>query len=365
MKPNSSRRLSGRGLILLVIALTSQLTAPAASAATPTDLFFSEYVEGGPTFAKAVEIFNGTNSPIDLGVGGYAIDAYANGASAPTGTIALTGSVGFGDVFVVANPGSDPIVLAAADLQSAGLNVNGNDALVLRKGGTVLDVIGQVGFDPGAGGWGTDPTNTVDNTIRRKSSVTAGDSNGGDAFDPAAEWDGFPDGTFDGLGAHAVVIGGESGGVTLEVAVEPEAEPCLVIDASAIDFGTLAFSTEAEISSASRNVTATSCSTGPEEIFAAGTDAAGDGVPAAAWALSSVGGNPCATGFDAYGVALTADLGAGPMPPLRLSAANSSWLELDAEASAATTVDYQMPCEGSSGAGQTMTSQITFLATAP
>jgi hypothetical protein len=169
------------------------------------------------------------------------------------------------------------------------------------------------------------------------------------------------------LGFTATGVGteGGSGGLLLEVAVAPEPVPCLVVDASEIDFGTLAFSTEAEVSSASRNVTATSCSTGPEEIFTAGTDAIGDGDPAAAWALSSVGGNPCGTGFDAYGVALTADIGAGPLPLLQLSTANTAWLELDPEASAATSVDYQMPCEGSSGAGQTMTSQITFLATAP
>jgi hypothetical protein len=156
-----------------------------------------------------------------------------------------------------------------------------------------------------------------------------------------------------------------SGGLSLEVAVAPEPVPCLIVGASVIDFGTLPFSTEAEIASASREVSATSCSTGPEAIYAAGTDATGDGDPAAAWALSSVGGNPCAIGIDAYGVALTGDLGAGPLPQLQLSIANAPWLSLEAEANAATTVDYQMPCAGSSGAGQTMTSQITFIATAP
>ncbi|MCI0582790.1 MAG: hypothetical protein L0227_07830 [Chloroflexi bacterium] len=169
------------------------------------------------------------------------------------------------------------------------------------------------------------------------------------------------------LGFTVTGVGSEpgSGGLNLEVAVAPEPVPCLVIDASVIDFGTLPFSTEAAISAASRGVSATSCSTGAEAIYAAGTDAAGDGDPAAAWALSSVGGSPCAIGIEAYGVVLTADLGAGPQPPLQLSTANAPWLSLEAEASAATTVDYQMPCVGSSGAGQTMTSQITFLATAP
>ena len=52
--------------------------------------------------------------------------------------------------------------------------------------------------------WGTGLTSTMDNTLRRKSSVTAGDTNGADAFDPAVQWDGFAIDTFDGLGSHTV-----------------------------------------------------------------------------------------------------------------------------------------------------------------
>ncbi len=65
----------------------------------------------------------------------------------------------------------------------------------------MLDVIGQIGFDPGAE-WGTGDTSTADNTLRRKPTITAGDPNGADAFDPAVEWDGFATNTFGGLGAH-------------------------------------------------------------------------------------------------------------------------------------------------------------------
>jgi predicted extracellular nuclease len=66
----------------------------------------------------------------------------------------------------------------------------------------VVDVIGQVGFDPGTE-WGSGDTSTKDNTIRRKSDVCQGDIDGTDAFDPALEWDGFAKDTFDGLGAHS------------------------------------------------------------------------------------------------------------------------------------------------------------------
>src|SRR6266508_4746914 len=96
-------------------------------------------------------------------------------------------------------------VLAQADQTSAASFFNGDDAIVLRKGGAtgpVLDVIGQVGFDPGSE-WGSDLTSTADNTLRRMPAVTAGDTNPADPFDPAAEWTGFPVDTFDGLGTHS------------------------------------------------------------------------------------------------------------------------------------------------------------------
>ena len=63
------------------------------------------------------------------------------------------------------------------------------------------------GVDPGAE-WGTGLTSTADNTLRRKSSIQAGDTIDTDAFDPAVEWDGFAIDTFDGLGAHTVDGGG-------------------------------------------------------------------------------------------------------------------------------------------------------------
>ncbi len=67
---------------------------------------------------------------------------------------------------------------------------NGNDAVVLRKGTTVIDVIGQIGFDPGTE-WGSGLTSTADNTLAAKINCNAGDVIGSDAFDPSLEWDGF------------------------------------------------------------------------------------------------------------------------------------------------------------------------------
>ncbi len=168
--------------------------------AQTSELFFSEYVEGS-SFNKALEIYNGTGTAVDLAAGNYVIEFYFNGRTTPGTTIALTGTVAAGDVYVVADDGADAAILAEADQTSTRNFFNGDDAIVLRKDGAVIDVIGQVGFDPGSQ-WGSGLTSTKDNTLRRKASVVAGDTDETDAFDPALEWDGYANNTFDGLGSH-------------------------------------------------------------------------------------------------------------------------------------------------------------------
>ena len=52
---------------------------------------------------------------------------------------------------------------------------NGDDAVVLRKGTTVIDAIGQIGIDPGSE-WGSGLISTADNTLRRADTICAGRS---------------------------------------------------------------------------------------------------------------------------------------------------------------------------------------------
>jgi uncharacterized protein len=211
LHPGLGRALAATVITALALpaaALGGTVTAARpAAAAVPTDLFFSEYVEGSG-FSKAVEIFNGTGAPIDLAEQGYTLELYSNGAADPSQAVGLTDTVVDGDVFVVSRADADPALVAQADqLTPAVANWNGDDAVVLRRAGAVVDVIGQVGFDPGSE-WGTGATSTLDNTIRRVATVSAGDTVHDDPFDPAAEWEGFPQNTFDGIGAHTFDPGG-------------------------------------------------------------------------------------------------------------------------------------------------------------
>ncbi|WP_249138549.1 ExeM/NucH family extracellular endonuclease [Phycicoccus avicenniae] len=206
------RRLVGRVAVgALALATPVALTPTPASADPATDLVVSEYVEGS-SFNKALEIYNGTGADIDLSGGGYRLELYSNGSSGVTSSLALTGTVAAGDVFVAAHPSADPAILAQADVTNGGVvNFNGDDAVVLRKGGatgSVVDSFGQVGVDPGTR-WGTGDVTTQDSTLRRMASVCAGDTTPDDAFDPALEWDAFPNNTFDGLGSHTADCDGE------------------------------------------------------------------------------------------------------------------------------------------------------------
>ncbi len=192
-------------LFTAAAALVAFASIGGANAAS-TELFISEYIEGSSN-NKAIEIYNGTSAPVVL-TGNYDLQNCANGSLTCT-AFALTGTIASGDVFVFAHSGANAAILAQAD-QTTGAGIfNGNDAVVLRRGTVVVDAVGQRGFDPGTQ-WGTGLVSTMDNTLRRKSSIEAGDTNDTDVFDPALEWDGFANDTFDGLGSHTVDGGGET-----------------------------------------------------------------------------------------------------------------------------------------------------------
>jgi len=210
--------------VLAVVATTLVVAAPAQAASE--ELFFSEYIEGSSN-NKALEIYNDTGATVDLAAAGYSVQMFFNGNPVSTLTIPLTGSVADGDVYVLAQSAAGAAILAEADQTNGSGWFNGDDAITLRHDTTVVDSIGQAGFDPGTE-WGSGLTSTADNTLRRMASVTDGDTDSTDVFDPSLEWDGFATDTFDGLGSHeadvptgpAVVVsrvygGGGNSGATL------------------------------------------------------------------------------------------------------------------------------------------------------
>jgi uncharacterized protein len=188
---------------LLGLAILASATTGAFAA--PTELFISEYIEGSSS-NKAIEIFNGTGSSVNLGT--YSVEVYSNGATYGDGanyTEVLAGSLADGDVYVISNSSAALTgITSNSDLTSTITYYNGDDAVVLKNGTTVIDVIGQVGTDPGSA-WSANGVSTGEMTLVRMSSIEAGDANGDDAFDPSVEWIGYPQNTDTYIGAHSLV----------------------------------------------------------------------------------------------------------------------------------------------------------------
>jgi uncharacterized protein len=191
----------GAGATSTTSSTTTGTTTSSATSSSSTgggggtgDVFFSEYVEGSSN-NKALEIVNlrATN----LSLSSCVIERYSNGGTAPVDIALQGGSLPPGGVFVICNTSfAQP---GLCDQVNSGINHNGDDALALVCGGTTLDVFGRVGE---ALPWGNPPTTSTDATLRRKCTVTVGDTNKFDGFDPAVQWNGFATDTFTNLGLY-------------------------------------------------------------------------------------------------------------------------------------------------------------------
>ena len=179
----------------IVININSTSTTPPTSG----KVFISEYVEGGGN-NKAIEIYNGTDKTILMS--DYKLLRYSNGKTSGANINLDDVYVNANEVFVIVNSSANSDFTARANQLTGSISHNGDDAysLVLKANEEVLDVFGQIGFDPGSS-WNVNLVSTKDRTLRRKTSITSGDTVGNDIFDPSLQWDSFPKDTYDGLGS--------------------------------------------------------------------------------------------------------------------------------------------------------------------
>lgn len=188
---------------LMFILLCLAFCATSAVAQT-NDLIISEYVEGSVN-NKALEIFNGTEDVINLS--NYSIKRYSNGSPLSTNIALAATDLHPGDTFVIGNSSADAALMPYLDQTSADINFNGDDALTLVFGGSVvIDSFGRVGEDPGSY-WSCSEGNTANHTLRRLSSICAGDNVTNDAFDPCDEWSFALSDDFSDLGQHIADCG--------------------------------------------------------------------------------------------------------------------------------------------------------------
>ncbi len=171
-----------------------------------TDLFISEYVEGSSN-NKYIEIFNGTGLSVDLS--NYYLRLYSNGATAPTYSIQLSGTLNNNETIVYKN--SSASIYGGTATTNAAVNFNGNDAVALYKATTSsnVDIFGCIGEDPGSA-WTSGSHSTSDKTLVRKATVTSGiTTNPTNGFPSlVSEWDVYLEDDVSHLGSHT--IGGAS-----------------------------------------------------------------------------------------------------------------------------------------------------------
>ena len=212
-----------------ILSLSAALAVFSAQAQC-TELFISEYVEGSRN-NKALEIYNPTESTIDLSA--YRITRWQNGSASwtPQYSDALSGTLGPKDVLVVVldrrdttQTGQDtPVVLdlrLKADLflskdynTSYSMSFNGDDALSLdKKSGAnyvPVDIFGRIGERPNPAWSDSFPFNnglglwyTINKTLIRKATVMTGVTKNPSSFNPSIEWNINPQNMFDSLGFH-------------------------------------------------------------------------------------------------------------------------------------------------------------------
>ena len=184
-------------------AMVGTVTVTAAPCA---DLFFSEYLEGSSN-NKALEIYNPTNAAINLST--YSVKAYNNGGTAISNSLTLPNKLlAAHDVYVIANPTAVAAILGVSDTTSTVTFFNGDDAVVLFKNTDTLDIIGDVGVDPGTN-WTVGTGATSEFTLVRKATVNKGQRNW---VIGATEWDVYPQNTATYLGSHSSNCPGGGGG---------------------------------------------------------------------------------------------------------------------------------------------------------
>ena len=196
-------------------AVTHGKTIYNASGNAPTGgVVISKYVEGSDN-NKAIEIYNGTAAATNLLTGQYVLQQYNHGATSPSVSIALSGEINPSQTLIVNRPATptnayppDSRILTAggSHLATNAVTFNGDDAIVLRKGGVngpVVDRVGQVGTNVAGTLWSR---LTTDHTLRRKSTVFWGSTNAPTNAFALSEWTVHAQDDFSELGIHYFTV---------------------------------------------------------------------------------------------------------------------------------------------------------------
>ena len=195
--------VSVKRVILTEITLKLQVEAPVEPS---MDLFISEWIEPASGNNKFIEIYNPLAEAVDLST--YTMKAFPNGAATASATLALTGTLAAGETIVIYNVQQ---VIITTEIPSTWISqsypgltdFNGDDTFGLFNNDVLIDLVGEIGVDPGTEWSGLDflgaSVQTKDSNWTRHGSITVPN-----ATFTMAEWVVGPWDTHT-LGSHTVV----------------------------------------------------------------------------------------------------------------------------------------------------------------
>lgn len=160
-------------------------------------------------------------------------------------------------------------------------------------------------------------------------------------------------------------FGDSTGTVTATVTVQ--GVPCVLLGTSNVNYGTLNFSSgTTSVTAVSPQFSIQNCSTATETLLARGTDAHST-TTADTWALSTTFVPSTVAPCSSLPLNTFRHVAAQPISPgiVPLTTTDVFYDSLAAGQTGNATTVITMPCQGSVGAGQTMTTDVIITATVP
>ncbi|WP_323786925.1 lamin tail domain-containing protein [Psychroserpens sp.] len=139
----------------------------------------SQYIEtNSGTTPKGIEIWNNTGATLDFSTNNLVIEKGTNGATPSADFTLSTGTLADGDVIVIGTSDMATVTIANGSTHfTKAFTFNGDDALVVKYGGTITDMFGTAGSDPGSS-WTGSGVDTRNQNIELNSGLTTGDTDG-------------------------------------------------------------------------------------------------------------------------------------------------------------------------------------------
>lgn len=139
----------------------------------------SQYVEtDSGTTPKGIEIWNNTGVTLDFSTNNLVIEKGTNGDTPSVDFTLSSGTLAVGKVIVI---GSSDLQITTENngsvFHSKGFSFNGDDALVVKYGGTITDIFGNPDSDPGSQ-WSGSGVSSANKNIALLSEITTGDTDG-------------------------------------------------------------------------------------------------------------------------------------------------------------------------------------------